>query len=70
MKVTYKRTERYVVRCNTGYLANGAEVETLDEARKFEQRNHAEAAIEKHRAKGWNSLWVEELPRPFNVVVR
>ena len=69
MKVVYKKTERYVVRCNDGYLGGGQEVETLEDARKFEQRNHAEKAIEKFRIKGWNALWIEELPRPFRVVL-
>ncbi len=69
MKVVFKKTERYVVRCNDGYLANGQEVACIEDARKFEQRNHAEKAIEKHRIKGWDALWIEELPRPFRVVL-
>ena len=69
MKIVRKRTERYVVRCNTGFLRDGREVKTLDEATKFEQMNQAEEALARHRKRGWNALWVEQLPRPFNVVL-
>lgn len=70
MKIVLRKTERYVVRCNTGYLGPNGETPNLEDAYRFEQRNKAERAIEAFRKRGWNALWVEELPRPFNVVER
>ena len=69
MRIVKKRTERYVVRCNNGYLGDGGEVATADEALKFEQANHAARSLERYRKRGWNALWIEELPRPFKVVL-
>lgn len=58
------RVERFVVRCNVGYLGRGKEVKTLEEATKVPTLKKAELLLSKQRLRGnWDCLWIEELPR-------